>query len=169
MLKESVLSICEPFEFLDPGELVDGELELVLAYRFGSDPNRDPVPSYEFEMRLAGTRQRAGAISLRVGSTEHMRYVGHIGYRVAEAHRGHHFAARATRLLIPLARAHGMDELWITCDPDNWPSRRTCELAGADFVELVAVPRHDSLYGQGDRLKRRYSIDLRAVSESGMG
>jgi len=47
-----------------------------------------------------------------------------LGYSVEPAHRGHHYAARAGRLLLLLARSHGMETLWITCNPDNWASRR---------------------------------------------
>lgn len=150
----------EDFEFLEPGRLGDGELELKLAVCLPGDPRRGIVPSYEFQMQLAGTGTRIGGISLRVGDTEHITYVGHIGYSVARTHRGHHYAARATRLLLPLARAHGMTELWITTDPGNVASQRTCELAGAAYVETVTVPPHDSLYGRGDRRKLRYRLPL---------
>jgi tagatose 1,6-diphosphate aldolase len=148
------------FEFLDPGELIDDDLELVLAYRFGGNPERGFVPSYEFHMQRVGQNRRIGGLSLRVGDTEHIIYVGHIGYGVAKPYRGHHYAARATRLVLPLARAHGMTEVWITTDPDNWASRRTCEILGAQYVETVEVPPGDSLYGRGDRFKRRYRLAI---------
>jgi len=41
---------------------------------------------------------------------------------------------------MPVARELGLDPLWITCDPDNIPSRRACEKAGAEFEEAVEVP-----------------------------
>ncbi len=156
------MQVCprQEFEFLEPGQLVDGDLELRLLFCFPGDPQRGMVPSYEFQMQLAGRGTRIGGISLRVGDTEHIIYVGHIGYSVAKAFRGHRYAARATRLLIPLARAHGMRELWITTDPDNWASQRTCEILGADYVETVAVPPTDSLYGRGDRHKLRYRLKI---------
>ena len=148
------------FEFLDPGVLVDGDLRLVLMLRYYGDPARGMVPTYEFQMRRIPDNARLGGISLRVGDTEHIIYVGHIGYGVSAEHRGHHYAARGTRLLIPLARRHGMKELWITTDPDNYASQRTCELAGAEYVETVTVPPHDSLYGRGDRQKLRYRLRI---------
>ncbi len=148
----------ESFEFLEPGELVDGNLELRLLFCFPGDPSRGIVPSYEFQIQLTGSGTRIGGVSLRVGDTDHITYVGHIGYSVAKAYRGHHYAARATRLLIPLARAHGMRELWITTDPDNRASQRTCEILGAQYVETVSVPPTDSLYGRGDRKKLRYRL-----------
>jgi tagatose 1,6-diphosphate aldolase len=150
----------DDFEFLDPGELVDGDLELRLLFCFPGDPQRGMVPSYEFQMQLTGSATRIGGISLRVGDTEHIIYVGHIGYGVTKGFRGHHYAARATRLLIPLARAHGMKELWITTDPDNRASQRTCESLGAEYIETVPVPPTDSLYGRGDRQKLRYRLEI---------
>ncbi len=148
----------ENFEFLEPGQMADGDLGLRLMFCLPGDPSRGIVPSYEFQMQLVGSGTRIGGASLRVGDTEHIRYVGHIGYSVVKAYRGHHYAARATRLLIPLARAHGMRELWITTDPDNLASQRTCEILGAEFVETVSVPPTDSLYGRGDRQKLRYRL-----------
>ena len=149
------------FRFLEPGPLVDGDLELVLVERRSGSLWRKRVPAYKFEMRLNGTRQRVGQIDLRVGDLPHLRlYGGQIGYGVDEPHRGHRYAARAVRLLLPLARSHGMRTLWITCDPENAASRRTCELAGARFVEIVDLPRGIDMYREGQRRKCRYRIDL---------
>ena len=75
-------------------------------------------------------------------------------------HRGHRYAARSVRLLLPLARAHGFTTLWITCNPDNWPSRRTCELAGGTLVEIVDLPPDNDMYLEGERQKCRYRFDL---------
>ena len=145
----------------DPGMLVDGELELVLAEVYPGDPVKSHAPSYRFKMMLASLEQEIGYIELRVGDTDHIRkYAGHLGYRVKAPHRGRHFAARACRLLLPLARKHGLEMLWITCDPDNTASRRTCELAGARFVEIVELPENTDMYRRGDRLKCRYRLDL---------
>ena len=80
-------------------------------------------------MRVGG--ERIGNISLRLGRTEFIeRYAGHIGYGVDLAHRGHGYAARACRLVFPVAKRNGFTVLWITCNPENVASRRTCERAG---------------------------------------
>ncbi len=152
----------EPFAFLDPGLLVDGDLTLTLRICLPGDPARGWAPSYEFEMRHTERGTLLGHISLRIGENDHLLlYAGHIGYEVLPEHRGHHYAARACRLLLPLALRHGLETVWITCDPDNWASRRTCELAGARFVEIVRVPPSDVLYLMGHRWKCRYRLDTR--------
>jgi tagatose 1,6-diphosphate aldolase len=61
---------------------------------------------------------------------------------------------------MPLARRHGINPLWITCNPDNHASRRTCERLGATLVEIVPVPVGHTLYQRGEREKCRYRVDL---------
>lgn len=147
------------FEFLDPGPLRDGELELALSQRMPASGSWSPA--YRFLMKIQSPRIAVGRIDLRIGNTEHIvRYAGHIGYNVEPAYRGHHYAARAVRLLLPLARSHGLKSLWITCNPDNLASRRTCELAGAEFVEIVDLPPNTDMYVRGERQKCRYRIEL---------
>jgi tagatose 1,6-diphosphate aldolase len=79
--------------------------------------------------------------------------------------RGHHYAERATRLLLPLARAHGMSELWITCSPNNPASRRTIERLGAGYVETVDVPTTYPLPDGEIRQKRRYRLELSSADQ----
>ncbi len=138
------------FQFLDPGPLRDGELSLVLEQCLPNDTVAGWTPTYEFTMRVGVAI--AGHINLRIGNTDHLRlYAGHIGYSVMPAYRGHHYAERACRLLFPLARAHGFKELWITANPDNYPSRRTCERLGATLVEIIRLPEGSEMYLRGER------------------
>ncbi len=163
-------SSVEEFVFADPGKLEDGDLILELIARYPADPARGWSPSYEFEMRHVPDGVAVGRISLRVGDTERLRlYAGHIGYGVLSEHRGHRYAARSCRLLLPLARHHGLDPLWITCDPDNWASRKSCELAGARFVEIVRVPSTDDLYAMGQKWKCRYRLETGLLAAQGLG
>jgi len=147
------------FQFLDPGSLYDGELSLAMEQCVPVNTNTGWVPTYEFTMRVnCGI---VGHINLRIGNTNHLRlYAGHIGYSVMTAYRGHHYAERACRLLFPLARAHGFTELWITANPDNFPSRRTCERLGATLVEIIRLPEDTDMYVRGEREKCRYRVDL---------
>lgn len=144
-------------KFQDPGRLVDHELELVLAEKRPGNTLLDFAPAYKFKMMLAGKSIEIGAIDLRINNSHHiLMYAGHIGYSVYPAYRGHHYAARSVQLLLPLARSHELNPLWITCNPDNFPSRRTCELAGFEFVEIVDLPPNTDMYLEGERQKCRY-------------
>src|SRR5690606_10076894 len=105
-------------------------------------------------------RTYMGNISLRLSNAPAIvLYAGHIGYGVEEMFRGNHYAARSVKLLIPHARSHGICPIWITCNPDNYPSRRSCELAGARLVEIVDLPKDNPMYKIGERQKCRYRID----------
>ena len=149
------------FEFFDTGPLTDAELTLELAERLPEDLFHDRVPSYKFHMIHREKRIRMGNISLRIGRTPLLvKNAGQIGYGVDPAYRGNRYAARSCRLLFPLARKHGLSPLWITCDPDNIASRRSCEIAGAKYVDTIrhrsSNPKHPTGYFE----KCRYQIDL---------
>ena len=147
------------FEFYEPDKLIDGDLELVLVERYPGDPNIGFVPHYKFKM-MSGHAE-VGEIKLRIGNTLRLEmYFGHIGYIVILEHRGHKYAARSLKLLRPLMRQHGFKMVWITCDPANMASRRTCEIAGATLVEIVDLPEDTDLYKRGHRQGCRYRLDL---------
>jgi predicted acetyltransferase len=149
------------FTFLDPGKLIDADLQLNLVQTYAGDTSRGYVPSYRFNMSNTGKKGEIGNIELRIGNTDNiLLYAGHIGYRVHPEYRGNRYAARSCKLLLPLARRHGLRTLWITCNPDNLPSRRTCELLGALFVEIVDLPEDNEMYREGERQKCRYRLDL---------
>jgi tagatose 1,6-diphosphate aldolase len=151
----------QPVSLEDPGPLVDGDLTLRLRKTETGRSARGLAPSYTFDMIHSRTGKTMGSISLRIGHTKHLtHYAGHIGYGVDEAFRGHRYAARACKLLLPLAKRHGLDPLWITVNPDNVPSRRTCEIFGARMVEIVDLPQDSEMYRRGERRKCRYRVDL---------
>jgi len=41
----------------------------------------------------------------------------------------------------PLILLHGKESVVITCDPDNWASRKTCIRLGCELERTVDVPR----------------------------
>ena len=126
-------------EFYPTDFLEDGEIRLILDRATGEDPVRQWVPAYHF---FICDRQgnRMGVCDLRIGYNERLYYGGHIGYRVFEPYRGHHYAAKACRLLFALARKHGMAYLYITCNPENTASRRTCETLQGELLEIAELP-----------------------------
>lgn len=125
----------ETTQFFNPGVLKDGELELVLVETRVGDPGKGRVPEYKFEMRRKG--MKAGSLGFRIYLTEALAlYGGHIGYDVEPADRGANFAARSCKLILPLVARHGINELLITCAPDNVPSRKTIEAIGGKLKRI---------------------------------
>lgn len=127
------------------------------------NPHHGHAHGYTFWIRLRRPTdlEIAGSISLRIGDDENLRcYLGHIGYGVFPPLRGQRIAERATRLLLPLAASHGLKELWVTANPENLASRKTCERLGGDLIDIVNLPNTHLLYLRGERRKCRYRIML---------
>ena len=150
----------DPFVFDAADDLYDEELSLCLMDTMPADGARGFVPAYAFEICLRASQEAVGEISLRVGDIDALRFAGNIGYAIGEAHRGHRYASKACRLLLPLARRHGLRRVLITCNPGNLASRRTAELLGARLEGIEAIaPEHD-LYRRGEREVCRYVLEL---------
>lgn len=143
--------------FFDTSELFDGEIRLKLLRADPGDPAREWVPAYIFSICSSLSGIEMGCCDLRLGHNEKLYYGGHIGYRVHPEYRGHHYAQKACRLLFKLAKAHDLGHVIITCNPDNWPSRRTCELLCEEFngelLEIVDLPPDNDMYLNGERQK----------------
>jgi tagatose 1,6-diphosphate aldolase len=102
-----------------------------------------------------------GGMGVRVGTTPEIEmFSGNIGYHVYPAARGRRFAERACRLVLPLLRRHGLNHIWITCNPDNHASRRTCERLGAKLIDTVTIPKEHPYRSRGETAKCRYLIQL---------
>lgn len=148
-------------EFQNPGLLIDRDLRLLLRQAVPPESSMGLVPAYRFDMTRTDDGTTMGSIDLRLGDSDFLiLYAGQIGYGVDPEYRGQRYAARSVRLLLPLARVHGISPVWITCNPDNWASRRSCELAGGAFVEVVDLPRDTEMYRRGERQKCRYRFEI---------
>lgn len=86
---------------------------------------------YVYHILDADSGEHIGRMELRLGHAPAIDFLGNVGYSIRPHYRGHHYAARACRLLAPIAREKGMDYLTITCDTDNEASRKTIESLGA--------------------------------------
>jgi tagatose 1,6-diphosphate aldolase len=147
------------FQFRNPGLLADERLKLVLLKTESAEVSPWSSPAYRFEIQTREAGVRVGTINLRVGESKLLtHYAGQIGFAIDEPHRGHHYAERACRLLLPFAGMNGLSPVWITCSPDNHASRRTIERLGAEYVETVEVPADYPLPDGALRQKRRYRI-----------
>ncbi|NLD84164.1 MAG: GNAT family N-acetyltransferase [Clostridiales bacterium] len=134
----------------------DGEIDLVLSREDVRDEECGIQDGYTFYVYPAGTRRYAGYVSLRLGESPGLYYLGHIGYRIEKAYRGRHYAEKACRLLLPLLRRLRLGSVVITNNVDNIPSRKTCERLGCVLERIADVPGEYRALCAGARQKCRY-------------
>lgn len=149
------------FKFNNYGKFTDGEIEVVVREKRPAAKLKGYVPSYEFNILLPEKHDPIGRIGLRIGNTKLIiMYVGHIGFEIQEEYRGHRYAMKACNIIKRVAIDHCLKTLWINCSSENYPARRTCELLGCEFVEIVDLPEYTVMYQRGDRQACRYRWDL---------
>lgn len=144
------------FEFKPFDLLTDGEIDLVIEEKAQGNEAKGYVPKYAFRVCLQGSTERIGEIDIRIGYNQNIYFGGNIGYSIDENFRGNSYATKACKLIKQVALAHGMDRLLITCNPDNWPSRRTCEKLGTTLLEIVNLPEDNEMYLEGEKQKCVY-------------
>ena len=138
--------------FLPTEHLRSDEIWLQLENLALGNPDRGWVPAYHFAIcNLQG--EKMGVCDLRLGHNEKLYYGGNVGYRVHEPYRGHHYAAKACRLLFQLAKQHDMGYVIITCNPDNIPSRKTLEHLNGELLEIVELPPDNDMRQNGETHK----------------
>lgn len=145
--------------FIDTEFLRNDEITLVLEKTVDGDVVKEWVPAYHFAI-CNNKGIKVGVCDLRIGHNDKLFYGGNIGYRVEEEHRGHHYAGKACLLLFELARKHDMEYLIITCNPDNHASRKTCEYAGGELLEVVELPEDNDMRDDGETEKCIFRFQL---------
>jgi predicted acetyltransferase len=146
------------FKFNKYGDtLTDGELVLRVNREAPGIPEKKWVPAYFFDIYLVSANKKVGTADLRIGYTDDLVwYGGLIGYGIDEKFRGNSYASKACELIKRVAKDHGMDVLWITCEENNIASKRTLEKLGCSFVGIMDLPEYHDLYKRGQRRVRRY-------------
>ena len=138
--------------FIDTEFLKNSEIKLVLERTAEGNEEKGWVPAYHFAIcNLAGTKM--GVCDLRLGHNDNLYYGGNIGYSIDEEYRGHHYAGKACLLLFELAKMHQLEYVIITCNPDNYASRKTCEYAGGELLEIVELPADNDMREKGETEK----------------
>lgn len=98
------------------GEILD--LRLINVF----EPENGDLPFYWWDIILKSDNTAIGKISLRLGENRHSYYNGNIGYEIDKEYQGYNYALLACQMVLPVAKAHRMDKLYLTCDYDNTPS-----------------------------------------------
>lgn len=145
--------------FIDTGFLKNDEIQLKLEKTVEGNVEKDWVPAYHFAIcNKEGTKM--GVCDLRIGHNDKLYYGGNIGYRIEEEYRGNHYAGKACLLLFELAKMHHLNYVIITCNPDNVASRKTCEYAGGELLELVELPEDNDMRERGETSKCIFKFAL---------
>jgi predicted acetyltransferase len=146
------------------GLLADADLVLRLNAITEARPEDRWAADLVFGMYEGDSADQAGEIRLRLADTPQLVYSGgHIGFGVEKEFQGRRFAARAVRLVLPVAAKAGMDTVWITTDPTNIASKRSIEIAGGVFIDERERPVDHKMYEVGYRRVLRYRFDLSSV------
>lgn len=136
----------------------DGEIELYLSSAGFQEEGSGIRDGYTFDICLPGRKKPIGYISLRLGESPALYYLGHIGYRIHQDFRGHSYAGKALRLLIPLMRKEKLLHPVITTNPNNPASRKTCEKLGCRLERIAPVPFEHREVCSGALYKCRYIL-----------
>lgn len=117
------------------------------------------LPFYYYDI-IDSNHQTVGKISIRIGHNFHSYYNGHIGYEIDEEYRGNRHAYNACQMVLDVAKFHGMDFIYLTCDESNVASYRTIERLGAQLMEICDVPENFFAWYESMEQKRIYKLSL---------
>lgn len=136
-------------------------IDLIKTFYVTAERAYDHVPVVYFEIVLHGTDTVIGDLDLRLLMNDYMYYYGHIGYEIHQQYRGNSYALEACQMIKVIAKdIYGLDELIITCNPDNTASYKTLERLGCQCVGIEDVPKTHELYWKGEKKKAIFRLAL---------
>ncbi len=145
-------------DFLTEFDFIKGE-NIDLKIKEKAPAQNNYLPSYAWT--ILSKDEIVGGINLRIGYNENIYYGGNIGTEILEKYRGNGFAKKAARMVLPVAKKHGITELYISCNPNNMASRKIMEsLPNCYFIEKAILPTYNDAYLKGEREKLIYKIKI---------
>ena len=145
------------FEFMNNFDILSNdEVTLKISQKYKGDD--ELLPFYYYDIFAGDTV--VGKISIRIGSNYHSYYNGNIGYEIDKKFRGNNYSYKACKLVFQVAKAHGMNELILTCDESNIASYKTIEKLGAKLVEIVKPPKDYFAYRENMEKQRIYKLHI---------
>lgn len=129
------------FEFISKfDELENDIVHLKIIEKSKGDKNL--LPFYYYDIYENKSNKNIGKISIRIGENYDSYYNGNIGYEIDKSFRGHSYSFHASKLVLNIAKEHGMDFIYITCNESNYASRRIIERLGGILKEITDVPKN---------------------------
>lgn len=148
------------FDLFKKERYVGDKVDLLKSYEVGGSKS-DDTPCIYYEIVLHNTNKVVGRCDLRIGMNTELYYAGNIGYSVNIDCRGNGYAYSACKILFDIAKnKYNMDELIITCSPENIPSYKTCVNLKGKLLETVNVPESHWLAMRGENIKHIFKYKL---------
>lgn len=122
----------------------------------------DGIETYVYDIVVPELERTVGRCEYRIEEGRELRYYGNIGYVIYVPYRGHNFAYKACLALIGLMKSKikGLNEIVITCNPENIASKKTIQKLGCQYIETLDIDPDHELYHMGDVQKEVYILDL---------
>lgn len=131
------------------------------SYRVDEKTSYDGVPTIYYDVLRNIDNKKVGSIDLRLTVEGFMYYYGHVGYNIIKNYRGNNYAYYACKVLFEVARKQfNMNELIITCSPENVASYKILTKLGGQLIEEVDVPSDHTLYRLGEKKKYIFKFDI---------
>lgn len=118
--------------------LEDKKICLKLREKYYGDD--DILPFYYYDIFSKNTNLIIEKISIRIGDNYHNYYNGNIGYEIDEKYQGNSYSYYASKLVLQVARFHGMKYIYITCKESNIASIKIIRKLNAVLVDIAEVP-----------------------------
>ena len=119
---------------------------------------------YTYDIRLLDNNNIIGNIDIRPIMNPYLYYYGQIGYHIYPEYRNNNYAYKACLLIFELAKyTYNINELYITCSPDNIPSYKTLLKLKGRLIEVTEVPHEHELYYRDEKVKCIFHYDLNTI------
>jgi len=146
------------FKFFDCFDALSGpNIDLAVIEKHPGDALM--LPFYYYDM-IDKSGNIVGKISIRIGDNYNSYYNGHIGFEVRESFRGNNYSLHASKLVLRVAAAHGMERVYVTCAESNCASRKIIEKLNARLVEIAEIPKDCFFWRDGIEAYCIYALPL---------
>lgn len=135
------------------------KIELIDVSKFMGSQD---VPTLSYDISVPELERIVGTVEYRFETGRDLKFYGNIGYVIYQPYRGHGFAYQSCMMLLELLKKEHpeLHEVYITCNPDNVPSKKTIQKIPGTYLGTVDVDRDHELYYYGETQKEIYVVYL---------
>lgn len=123
---------------LEALEHIKGEHIRLLLDNIFEDKSGDLL--YVYKIYLKDKYSPIGRLTFRLGESEEIQLLGHIGFFIHKKNRGHNYAKQATALVLAFLSGYGVDNLLMTADETNIASNKIARDLGGECVKQIQIP-----------------------------